>query len=256
MAGEFTGRVVVLTGAAGGFGTALCDAFVAEGARVVALDNDAESLDNLAASTRLDAAHRLDITDGAAVEAVFDEIGRVDVLVNNAGVTALGRFSDIDPSSFERVMAVNLTGAANCTRSALPALLASHGRIGVMSSVAGFSPLVHRTAYAASKHALHGLFESLRSELVDTGVTVTMICPSFAATGIQHRAVRRGEDQTGDWSTTGKLLTPEEVAASTVEGLRTRARLVLPSRTAKLAYVVSRIAPRRYEQIMRNRVIT
>ena len=231
----FDGLDVVVTGAAGGFGRALCRRLVAERAAVVAIDIDADGLrrleDGLGVRTIC-----VDLTDREAVDAALAGVGPIDVLVNNAGVTALGPFSDIDVAAVERVMAVNLFGAANVTRALLDGLIERRGRIAVMSSVAGFAPLVHRTAYSASKHALHGLFESLGAETADSGVTVTMVCPA------------------GEWSTTGRHLSADAVAGAVLDGLRRRRRLVLPGRTAKTAYVVWRLAPRTFERIMRRRV--
>jgi len=250
--GEWSGLTVVITGAGGGIGSAMCRLSAADGAHVVALDRDVDGLSRLGDTVRRSMV--LDITDADQVGAAFDSIGRVDVLINNAGVTAIGGFADIGAESFDRVMAVNLAGAVNCTRAALPALLDSKGRIGVMSSVAGFAPLVNRTAYSASKHALHGAFESLRAELAGTGVSVTMVCPSFTATGIETRAVERAGGEAGSWSTTGEILTPERVALATLEGVRKRRRLVLPSRTARLAWAVNRVSPALYDWSMRRSV--
>jgi NAD(P)-dependent dehydrogenase (short-subunit alcohol dehydrogenase family) len=240
---------VVVTGAAGGFGSELCRSFLREGARVVAVDLDSEGLARLGSGVE---AVRLDLTDREAVEA--HDFGPVDVLVDNAGVTALGAFSEIDGAGFDRVIDVNVNGTANITRHVLPSLIERSGRIAVLSSVAGFAPLVHRTAYAASKHALHGLFGSLRVELESVGVGVTLICPTFADTGIETRAVARANGITGQWSTTGRHLSATQVAEHVVRGLERRKRLVLPGMTAKLAYLVWSIAPTLYERLMRRRI--
>ncbi len=249
MAEGFSSLRVAVTGAAGGIGTELCRRFVAEGAEVVAIDADGNALDRLAG--RVGAVPvELDLTDRERVES--HDFGAVDVLVNNAGVTALGSFSEIDGAAFEQVIAVNLIGAATITRALLGTLQERHGRIAVLSSVAGFSPLRHRTAYAASKHGLHGLFESLRSELSD--VSVTMVCPTFADTGIENRAVARATGASGEWSTTGRHLSAGDVADAVLDGLRHRKRLVLPGATSKMAYVLSRLAPPAYERMMRRRL--
>lgn len=253
MAEGFAGLLVAVTGAAGGIGQALCRHLVAGRAEVVAIDVDAEGLAALAGDLGVRTIC-VDLADRDAVTAALAGTGPIDVLVNNAGVTALGPFADIDVSAVERVMAVNLFGAVNVTWALLDGLIERRGRIAVMSSVAGFAPLVHRTAYSASKHALHGLFESLRAEIADTGVTVTMVCPAFADTGIEERAVERADGPGGEWSTTGRHLTADAVAAAVLNGLRRRRRLVLPGPTAKIAYVVSRFSPANFERIMRQRV--
>lgn len=249
----FGGLKVVVTGAAGGIGSALCRRLAAEGAQVFAWDRDAEALERLAAEVAVE-PRVVDLVDRVQVEEAAVEVGPFDVVINNAGVTALGPFGEVAAEAVEQVMAVNLFGAAHVTRATLPGVVERRGRIAVLSSVAGFSPLVHRTAYAASKHALHGLFESLRAELVGTGVTVTMVCPSFADTGIDTRAVARATGEKGRWSTTGRHLSADQVAAAVLRGLRRRRRLVLVGATAKLAYVTFRVSPALYERLMRRRI--
>ncbi len=126
-----------------------------------------------------------DVTDAAscadAIRSAVERFGGVDVLVNNAGITHRSAFATTDPAVLRRVMEVNFFGAMNLTHHALPHLLRSRGAIVAISSVAGFAPLIARTGYAASKHALHGFFESLRSEVRSQGVDVTLVCPSFIA---------------------------------------------------------------------------
>ena len=122
----------------------------------------------------------------------------------------------------------------------------------MLSSVSGFAPLVHRTAYAASKHGLHGWFESLAAE--EPAISVTMVAPSFVPTGIEERAAHRAEGSAGEWSTTGEMTAPGELAVAIVEGMLRRKRLVLPSRTARMAWIVSRVAPQLYERMMVRRI--
>ena len=253
MAEAFRDTRVVVTGAAGGIGSALCHRFAAEGAEVVAVDRDEAGLARLVRETDAETV-TVDLTDTEETMAALGSLGPVDVLVNNAGVTALGPAGDIPPDAVEQVMAVNYLGSVNATHALLGSLVERRGRIAVMSSVAGFAPLVNRTAYSASKHALHGYFESLRAELAGSGVSVTMVCPTFADTGIETRAVARSEGGTGEWTTTGRHLSPEQVADAVVDGLRKRKRLVLPGATARTAYWTWRVAPGLYERLMRSRV--
>ena len=124
-----------------------------------------------------------------AVERGVAQFGRLDVLVNNAGITHRSPFQATQTEVLRRVMDVNLFGAIHLTRAALPHLKRTRGLIVALSSVAGFTPLIARTGYSASKHALHGFFESLRTELAPDGVGVMMVCPSFIATGIDRHAL-------------------------------------------------------------------
>ncbi|MDF1595457.1 MAG: SDR family NAD(P)-dependent oxidoreductase [Acidimicrobiia bacterium] len=242
---------VVVTGAAGGIGREVCRAFAADGGRVIGLDVDRAGLASLGVGIE---GVALDVTDPAAVAHIFGKLGPIDVLIHAAGITALGPFMDTPLEAFERVLDVNVSGAVIVTAAALPGLIARGGRIGVLSSVAGFSPLLYRTAYAASKHALHGFFESLRAELADSGVSITMICPSFVDTGIERRAAHRAAGAPGSWTTTGRVMTPEHLAGLVRKGVMRRRRLVLPSSTARSAYVLSRVGPALFERFMRKRI--
>ncbi len=136
---------------------------------------------------------RCDIADAEAVQRsvalAVERFGGIDVLVNNAGITHRSLFIETELAVFRRVMAVNFYGALHCTQAALPSLLARHGQIVVLSSLTGFAPLLYRSAYNASKHALHGLFDTLRMELDGTGVAITLACPGFTATDLRKNAL-------------------------------------------------------------------
>ncbi|MEO8839878.1 MAG: SDR family NAD(P)-dependent oxidoreductase, partial [Herbaspirillum sp.] len=134
-------------------------------------------------------------------------------------------------------------------------LVERHGQIAVISSIAGFSPLLGRTGYSASKHALHGFFDSLRSELEDDGVAVTVVCPAFIATGID-RAALDGDGQPAPMSRklVGKEMAPKEMADRIFTAVSLRQRLFLPTPLAKLSYWISRLAPRFFAQQMKRRV--
>ncbi|MBE7419603.1 MAG: SDR family oxidoreductase [Ideonella sp.] len=256
-------RVVVITGAAGGLGSSLARHCADAGATVAVLDLDGARAQALAAELRQRSgrpalALACDITDRAAahdaVAAIVRECGRIDWLVNNAGISARCLLRDAAPEVLERVMAVNLFGAAHVTAAALPALTAQRGQIVVISSIAGFAPLVGRTAYAASKHALHGFFDSLRSELHGAGVGVMLACPAFIATGIERAALGAdGRPAGAARRTSGREVPPDAVAARIVaDALRGR-RLCLPSALSRTAWWLSRLAPALYERQMLRR---
>ncbi len=258
-----TDRVVVITGAAGGIGAALARKFAAGGARVALLDLEADRLEPLAAELHAGGAEALsivcDVTSldacGAAIDAVIDRFGGIDVLVANAGITHLGRFSDTDVAVIGRVMDINFLGSVNITKVALPALLDRRGQIAVMSSIAGLAPLATRTGYSASKHALHGFFESLRTELAGDGVGVTMVCPSFVRTGIGGRALGGdGGRPTIERTQIGTPVEPDDLADLIVDAVDRRRRLVLPFRDARRAARLARFAPRLYDRIMIKRL--
>jgi NAD(P)-dependent dehydrogenase (short-subunit alcohol dehydrogenase family) len=266
---DFAGRSVVITGAGGGLGAALVHAFLAAGAKVAALDRDTQALQHLVASctqSTPDTAKALctvtcDVTDAQACKDAMDQaaqrLGGVDVLVNNAGIAHRSAFADTRLEVLRRVMDVNFFGAVHCTHAALPLVRARRGLIITISSVAGFSPLIGRTGYAASKHALHGFFDSLRTEVEDEGVGVLLVCPSFIETGIDKAALGAdGQPATQGRKMTGGQTQPAEVAQAILLAARKNQDLLLFSATSKAAWWLSKLWPRRYADIMKRRLRT
>ena len=260
---SFDGATVLVTGAGGGLGRAIAVRFAEAGARIVAFDRDADGLESLRAELesrqRACLACHGDVTDAAASEsavaAAVRHFGSLDVLVNNAGISHRSGFSGTDPAVIRRVIEVNFFGSLNCTRAALPHLLRSRGLIVVISSVAGFAPLIARTGYAASKHALHGFFESLRSELQPEGVDVMMVCPSFIATRIDRNALGGdGEPVRHGQVVVGRRAGADDVAGRILRGAARKRRMLRIGRTARLAWWVSRLAPGLYESVMARRL--
>lgn len=247
MTDNAAGLRVAVTGAGGGLGSAICSELRSRNAVVIEIDITAEHLG--------EPGYAVDVTDPEAVEALFEEIGPLDGLVLAHGITTLGSATEVPAAAVIQVIAVNLTGAITCATAALQGLIERSGRIVVLTSVAGFAPLVNRTAYAASKHGLHGFFDSLRAETRGTGLSITLAAPSFVRTGIEERAAYRSSGDDGSWSTTGKVLSPDQVAVIITDGMLARKRLLLPTPTAKQAWLVSRLAPRIYERLMVRRIL-
>ncbi|MDT3735270.1 MAG: SDR family oxidoreductase [Denitratisoma sp.] len=256
MARDFAGRTVAVTGAAGGLGRALCLRFAAAGARIVALDRDAAVLEGLTFPEGTEVVRiACDVSSGEdclrAMAEARRAFGGVDVLVNNAGITHRSAFAHTEPAVIRRVMEVNFFGALHCTHAALEDLVARRGLVVAISSVAGFAPLVARTGYAASKHALHGFFDSLRTEVEPHGVKVLLVCPSFISTGIEKNALAGdGGPVRHAQSVVGRRATPKAMAEKIFRAAQAERRLLLPDRVSRLSWWVSRLAPRVYERQM------
>jgi NAD(P)-dependent dehydrogenase (short-subunit alcohol dehydrogenase family) len=246
---------VLITGAAGGLGRALTARFAATGARVSLLDIDGERLEMAAAPYSDVTSIVCDITDSVAcrnaISKVLDTHGRIDVLINNAGMTHRSAFRDTDPAVIARVMEVNYLGSVNMTSAALPRLIERAGAIAVVSSVAGFAPVLGRAGYVGAKHALGGLFSTLRAELRPLGVDVTIIAPTFIDTDMQTRALG-GDGNVTDHpqSRVGRQVDPGTVADKVYRGIERRRRFVVIGGVGHVARVMTAVAPGIYESMM------
>ena len=186
-----------------------------------------------------------------AIARILQQYGGIDVLVNNAGITQRGAFRATRIEVFEKVMAINFFGSLYCTKAAIESIVERKGLIIVNESVAGLAPLLGRTGYSASKHALHGLFTSLRTELFGTGAHVMIVCPGFVRTNLQTRALGGDGRVTGHpQSTVGSQDTPEEAADAIYRAAVKRKDLLVMTPVGKLSYWISRLAPPVYERIM------
>lgn len=261
----FERKVVLISGGCAGIGRALAVRMAQAGARLVILDLDPLALDSMV--QQLADQHNAealglpcDVADAAAVESAvalaMERFGGIDLLVCNAGVTQRSAFADTDLAVFQRIMAVNFFGALHCAQAALPSLLARKGQIVVLSSLAGFAPLPGRCAYNASKHALHGLFETLRLEVKDCGVNVMLVCPGFTATDLHKSALVDDGSLGRALPMVGRVASPQDVAEAIFHGVGRRRRLLVLSNVGWRARVLARWCPRLFERLVLPRPAT
>lgn len=195
---RFQDKVVWITGASSGIGEALAVAFAREGARIVLSARREEELQRVKKAAGLDDSRALllpfdlgNIGDpDALTRRVLERFGRIDVLVNNGGISQRSYASDTPVDIDRRIMEVNYFSAVLLTKSVLPQLLKQKsGHIVAMSSISGKFGFYLRTAYSASKHALHGFYESLRLEVEESGLRVLIVCPGKIRTNISLHAL-------------------------------------------------------------------
>lgn len=252
---EFKDQVIVVTGASEGIGRALCLALAPQAPRLVLAARNRERLDSLAAELTALGSEALvvptDVTSEPACQALIaaavERFGQLDCLVCNAGGTMWTLLEEIEDSSiFERLVRLNYLSAAWCTYYALPHLKASSagGRIVGVASVAGLTGVPTRTAYAATKHAMFGFFDSLRVELRGSPVSVTMVAPDFVVTEIHRRALGADGEALGESPLQeGKVMTAEACARLMVRAMTRRQRLLLTSSRARFGRWFKLLAP-------------
>ena len=204
-------RTVVVTGGTKGIGKAVADRFSAAGERVEAVGHD-----------------QLDVTDEEQVTAFFERLGRVDVLVNNAGIGSGASLARTTLDNWRAHLDVNATGPFLCTRAVIGGMIErGDGRIVTVASIAGLVGPRYTAAYAASKHAAIGLMRATAAELAGTGVTANAVCPAYVDTDLTKRTVENIVEKTGrtaedaqseleEMTPLGRLLEPDEVAVAVV----------------------------------------
>lgn len=225
-------RVVVVTGGAKGVGRAIVAAFAVRGDRVIALGRDRGALAELAPSIGVAGStvetDVCDIVDEAQVARAFEAIGRVDVLVNNAGIAESARLGSTTLDSWDRHLAVNATGVFLCTRAVIDGMRErDNGAIITVASTVGRVGARYTAAYTASKHAAVGLMRATAAEVAGTGVRANAVCPTFVDSAMTQRSIARIAEQTGRSledglaallaaGLLGRLLDPHEVADAVV----------------------------------------
>jgi short-subunit dehydrogenase len=267
---RFSGGTAIVTGAASGIGAALATQLAARGSNLVLVDRDKERLDGVAEGVRRDHpalavdTFVVDLSDDAATAAAADALAAAHpgttLLVNNAGVALGGRFDQVTLEEFDWVMAVNFRSVVRLTHAFLPVLKAHPGSHLVnVSSVFGIFAPAGQAAYSASKFAVRGFSESVRHELAEDGVGVTVVHPGGIKTRIAETArtgsgVSAEEDEQGRKQFATLLrMPPEDAAAQIVAAIEKRRPRLLIGASAKIPDVLVRLMPGSYWKLIARR---
>ena len=261
---QLDGAVALITGAASGIGAELAVALAHHRVDLALVDVDLAGLRRTEKRTRHAgvsvSVHRADLMDRAVVLEVLRDVravhARLSVLVNNAGITVLGRFQDTAPEDFERVMAVNFAAPVALTRACLPMLMREpQAQILNVSSLFGLVGAPGQAAYCASKFAIRGFSEALRFDLAHTSVGVTAAHPGGVRTNIAQAAVVSGPVSAADvdvrrYAESFLRLDPARVAKILVHAIKTRRRRVVIGGDAKVVSMLQRLWPVSYQDLL------
>jgi short-subunit dehydrogenase len=246
----FTNKVVVVTGGTDGIGRALIEQLIVAGAKVATCARHHDKLYALQLEYSQIMLHAMvcDVSKEDEckrfIHSTVETFGSIDILINNAGISMHSLFDDADTDVIRRMMDVNFMGAVYCTKEALPYIIEQKGTIVGVSSTAGYRGLPGRSGYSASKFALQGWLESLRTELWDYGVHVMWVSPGFTASNIRNAALdSHGIGQGKSPMDESRLMSAETCAKYILSAIEKRKRVVVLTFTGKLTVFLNKFFP-------------
>lgn len=246
----FNDKVVIVTGGTDGIGRALVQRLLDSGAKVVTCGRSHDKLYSLQTSfankpfigTVTDVSNEGECAK--LIETAIKTFGRIDILINNAGISMRALFNDTSLDTIRRVMDINFWGAVYCTKYALPHIIKSKGTVAGISSIAGYRGLPGRSGYSASKHALQGWLEALRTEMLDSGVNVMWACPGFTTSNIRNTALNAEATQQGESPMDeSDMMTAEECAMHIMNAIEKRKRTLVLTAQGKRTIFMNRFLP-------------
>lgn len=246
----FKNKVVVITGGSDGIGKALTDALLLQGAQVATCARNQDKLYDLQFLHSGKPLHTMvaDVSNYNDCKNFIDStirvFGGIDILINNAGISMRALLKDLEVEVIQKVMDVNFSGTLYCTKLALNSIIERKGSIVGISSIAGFRGLPGRSGYSASKFAVNGFLEAIRTELLDSGVNVMWVCPGFTASNIRHAALnKKGQSQGESPMDEGKMMSSEECAAHILKAIKKRKRTLVLTFTGKRTVFINKFFP-------------
>ncbi|WP_345948116.1 SDR family oxidoreductase [Mucilaginibacter sp. PAMB04274] len=255
-------KIVIITGASSGIGRALAYEMASRGANLVlgarqyvTLCEITQDIEKRFQTKAIAVQCNVSVEEDCAflIKQTLLTFGKIDVLVNNAGISMRALFNDLDLQVLKKLMDVNFWGTVYCTKYALPEILKTQGSVVGVSSIAGFKGLPGRTGYSASKFAMNGFLDALRVENLKTGVHVLTACPGFTASNIRNTALNKDANQQGESSLEeDKMMTAEEVAKAIANAIESRSRTLILTGQGKLTVTLSKLFPAWLDKLVYN----
>lgn len=254
----FSNKIVVITGGSDGIGKALTEIFLKSGAKVFTCGRNQQKLDKLAKENTSKELFTM-IADVSKEEdcknfinASIDKFGGIDILINNAGISMRALFKDTDLTTLKNVMDINFWGTVYCTKYAMNSIIERKGTIVGVSSIAGYRGLPGRSGYSASKFAVNGWLEAIRTELLDTGVNVMWVCPGFTTSNIRNVALNKEAKPQGESPMDeGKMMSAEECAHHILNAIVKRKRTLVLTYNGKQTVFMNKFFPNLADKLVR-----
>jgi short-subunit dehydrogenase len=255
----FQDKVVVVTGGSDGIGRALIDMLLPLGAKIATCGRNQDKLYDLQVRHSGKPLHTVvaDVSNyndcQNLIESTLQVYGGIDILINNAGISMRALMKDTEVEVIEKLMNTNFFGMVYCTKLALNSIIERKGTIVGVSSIAGFRGLPGRTGYSASKFAMNGFLEALRTEMIDSGVNVMWVCPGFTSSNIRNAALNnRGQSQGESPMDEGKMMTAEDCAKYILRAIEKRKRTLVLTFTGKRTVFMNKFFPRWADKLVKN----
>jgi short-subunit dehydrogenase len=257
-------KIIIITGASSGIGKSLATEFAKRGANLILAARQFVTLCELAEGLEQQynvkaVAVQCDVTNEEdcdhLIKQTLTTFGKIDVLINNAGISMRALFADADIKVLKQVMDVNFWGTVYCTKFALPEILKTKGTIVGVSSIAGYKGLPGRTGYSASKFAMNGFLDALRVENLKTGINILTACPGFTASNIRNTALDKSGKQQGESTMhEEKMMTSDEAAKIIADGVENNARTLIMTGQGKLTVLLNKILPGFLDKMVYNTI--
>lgn len=247
---NFSGKVVVITGGSEGIGKAMAEQFISAGAKVSVCGRSNEKLKAFTINFKSEQllGVQADVSKYEDCEnfinTTLSTFGKIDILINNAGISMRSTIQEASIDVFRKLMDINYFGMVYCTKLALESIIQNKGSIVGVSSIAGYRGLPGRSGYSASKFAMNGWLEAIRTELLEDGVNVMWVCPGFTSSNIRNAALNSNAESHGETPMEEeKLMTAEECATHIINAIAKRKRTLVLTFTGKRTVFMNKFFP-------------
>ncbi len=255
----FQDKVVAITGGSDGIGKALAEQLLGMGAKVATCARNQDKLYDLQLRYSTSPLHCVvaDVSNyndcKMFIDSTIKQFGGIDILINNAGISMRSLLKDAELDVFRKLMDINYFGTVYCTKLALDSIVARKGTIVGVSSIAGYRGLPGRSGYSASKFAMNGWMEAIRTELLDDDVNVMWVCPGFTRSNIRNAALNANAEAQGESPLKeSSLMSAEECARHILKAIEKRKRTLVLTFKGKQTVLINKLFPSWADRLTRN----